>query len=96
MARIHEAGKAMLLGALLVAPGALAQEAKDVCGKRPRCTVKETTSAIKGHQVVELSLGPRDPEEGPECEQREWWLRRPNKSVVKLLEACNDGYGAAG
>jgi len=46
--------------------------------------------------VVELSLGKRDPEEGPECEQREWWLRRPDKSVVKLLEACNDGYGAAG
>lgn len=96
MARIHEVGKALLLGALLAAPGALAQEAKDVCGKRPRCTVKDTTAATKGHEVVELSLGPRNPEEGLECEQREWWLRRPDKSVVKLLEACNDGYGAAG
>jgi hypothetical protein len=93
---IHEAGKALLLGALLATPGARAQEAKDVCGKRPRCSVKESTAAIKGHEVVELSLGPRAAEEGPECEQREWWLRRPDKSVVKLLEACNDGYGAAG
>jgi hypothetical protein len=94
--RILEAGKAMLLGALLVAPTVLAQQAKDVCGKRPGCSVKDTTPAIKGHEVVELSLGPRDPEEGPACEQREWWLRRPGKPVAKLLEACNDGYGAAG
>jgi len=94
--RILEVGKAMLLGALLAAPPVLAQEAKDVCGKRPRCSVKDTTPAIKGHEVVELSLGPRDPAEGPGCEQREWWLRRPGKPAVKLLEACNDGYGAAG
>ncbi len=93
---IHEAGKAVLLSVLLATPAALAQSAKDVCGKRPRCSVKGTTPAIKGHEVVELSLGPRAAEEGPECEQREWWLRRPDKFVVKLLEACNDGYGAAG
>lgn len=96
MSRIHEMGRALLLGALLAAPGAVAGQAKDVCGKRPQCSLEDTTSAIKGHEVVELSLGKRDPAEGPECEQREWWLRRPDKSVVKLLEACNDGYGAAG
>lgn len=96
MSRIHEMGRALLVGALLAASGAQAQGAKDVCGKRPKCSVKGTKAAIKGHQVVELALGKRDPEEGNECEQREWWLRRPDKSVVKLLEACNDGYGAAG
>lgn len=96
MPRIQEAGKAVLLGVLLATPAALAQEAKDVCGTRPGCEVKGTTPALKGHEVVELSLGPRAPEEGPECEQLEWWLRRPDRSVVKLLEACNDGYGAAG
>jgi hypothetical protein len=86
---------AVVLGALLATP-ALAQEAKDVCGVRSPCTVEGTTRALKGHEVVELALGKRDPAKGPECEQREWWLRRPDKSVVKLLEACNDGYGAAG
>ncbi|MDY7231412.1 hypothetical protein [Hyalangium rubrum] len=97
MSRIHVAGKVVLLGAVLAMP-AFAQEKgdKDVCGSRPRCEVKDSTPALKGHTVVELALGPRDPEEGAECEQREWWLRRPDKSVVKLLDACNDGYGAAG
>ncbi|HYH94707.1 hypothetical protein [Hyalangium sp.] len=88
-------GEVLVLGMLLAAP-VLAQEAKDVCGGRAGCEVQGTTRALKGHEVVELSLGKRDPQEGLECEQREWWLRRPDTSVVKLLDACNDGYGAAG
>jgi hypothetical protein len=100
MSRIHQVGKVVLLGALLATP-TLAQEDKDVCGGRPRCEVKGTTAAGKGLEVVELSLGKaqRQDEAGEEptgCEQQEWWLRRADKSVVKLLDACNDGYGAAG
>jgi hypothetical protein len=95
VSRIQKMKTVAVLGALLATP-VLAQEAKDVCGDRSQCVVKDTTRALKGHEVVELSLGQRDPQEGPECELREWWLRRPDKSVVKLLDACNDGYGAAG
>lgn len=83
-------GRIVLLGLLLAAP-ATAQKAKDVCGDRPHCIVKGTQRAPKGHEVVELSLGKESGEEEDEdakCEQKEWWLRRPDKSVVKLLDSC--------
>jgi len=82
-----------VLGLLLAVP-ALAQGAKDVCGDRPHCIVKRTQRAPKGHEVVELSLGKKSEEdEGSKCEQKEWWLRRPDKSVVKLLDSCPEDRG---
>jgi hypothetical protein len=93
----------LLLGLLLTVP-ALAQEAKDVCEDRPDCTVKGTQVALKGHEVIELSFGTVgefgtvSEEEAerdlPNCEQREWWLRRPDKSVVKLVADCTGGSGS--
>jgi len=82
-----------VLGLLLAVP-AMAQGAKDVCGDRPQCIVKGTQRAPKGHEVVELSLG-KESEEGEDskCEQKEWWLRRPDKSVVKLLDSCPEDRG---
>jgi len=45
----------MWLGLLLTVP-AMAQEAKDICGDRPDCTVKSTQVVLKGHEVIELSF----------------------------------------
>ncbi|HEX8698978.1 MAG TPA: hypothetical protein VF815_09090 [Myxococcaceae bacterium] len=89
MTQSQPRGLAIWLGLLLAVP-AMAQKAKDVCGDRPQCTVVNTQAALKGHEVVELSLGTGSEEEaqGSQCEQKEWWLRRPGKPVVKLLATC--------
>lgn len=91
MTQVHLMRRTVVLGLLLAVP-AMAKGAKDVCGDRPDCIVKGTQRVLKGHEVVELSLGQggAEDDERYKCEQKEWWLRRPDKSVVKLLGTCGD------
>lgn len=101
---------AMLL--LLGAASAAAQARADIaamCKERKPCSLVKATPAGKDAQgraltVVEISLGPKNPDNGSSDERfncrpyaREFWLRTAGVAAPRrVLSLCNDGYGASG
>lgn len=78
-----------------------------LCRQRQPCTLVTATPAGMDAQgraltVIELNLGRKQDETRPhraECEpyRREFWLRVAGVAEpTRILELCNDGYGAAG
>lgn len=94
---------------LLVVPGAAAAQSQPdiaaLCGARKPCEIVVTKAAGKDAQgraltVFELDLGEKSAEEPDQkCRpyRREFWLRIEGVAEAKrVLDLCNDGYGAAG
>ncbi len=88
-----------------------AQTAADVaalCAKREPCRLVKhhpagTDAGGNALTVTELNLGRKNPEdksgnENFNCRphRQEFWLTAPGQAPKKLLDLCNDGYGASG
>lgn len=82
-----------------------------ICGQRSRCDVADTHDAGKAvdgepRLVVQLRLSLADkPKDGPDDGCRndsdrdggtEYWVFNGRQPPVRLLDLCNDGYGASG
>ena len=94
---------AALITTIVSALPAAAQSVADLCTGRAPCSLVETKSAGKDAQgraltVVEINLGEQN-DDGFKCRpyRREFWLRVDGVAQPqRILELCNDGYGASG
>ena len=76
-------------------------DAQSLCANRPGCTVGDVLDAGTGPagealRVVPLALPSPDPSWPCRPHAEEYWLLASDQAPVRLLELCNDGYGAAG
>ncbi len=76
-------------------------QAQGLCADRPGCTVREVLDAGTGAageslRVAALALPSPDPSWPCRPHAEEYWLLASDEAPVRLLELCNDGYGAAG
>lgn len=107
MIQLRIAVAAGLIAAATVPAAAQVDAARvaELCAKRTPCALVAASAAGKDAQgraltIVELNLGKKHPEEGNsfECRpyRREFWLLGGAAGKAKLLDLCNDGYGASG
>ena len=76
-------------------------DAGHLCADRPGCTVQDVLDAGAGPagealQVAVLALPSPDPTRPCRPHAEEYWLLVQDETPERLLELCNDGYGAAG
>lgn len=98
----------LALAGLALAAAAVAAASADPCAGRSPCRVVETMKAgtdgegrpltVERVHAFELKHGHDDVElpaaDADECKKAEYWLLGPDKPK-KLVDICNDGYGAA-